>query len=771
MRTKSQTLKYLKNKLQNAVVLDQVAFSWEEWRADPKEIISKLSEKNWLEKNLIVRSSSLDEDAKESSKAGYYDSVLNVTGIEEVSSAIDQVIASFDNSQRPHEIFIQPMLENVKASGVAFTRDPCTNTPYIKINYDDQTGRTDTITSGSTHDAKIFYKHRLCSKKTNTFLDKVIKLCFDLETLLEFSPLDIEFAVDQNDQLYLFQARPLIVSLEATVIDDQEHYQMLRNIQDRLEKWVKPHPYLLGDKGLYGVMPDWNPAEIIGVYPKPLASSLYREVVTNAIWAYQRDNYGYRELRSFPLLVEIEDLPYIDIRVSFNSFVPKSLDSEIAQKLVNYYLKKLHDNPNLHDKVEFEIIYSCYTFNTHKRTQELRDYGFSEIEIDKIQLSLKALTSGIICNKEGLWKKDLDRVKILEQRLDNIINCDLDHYAKIYWLIEDCKRYGTLPFAGLARAGFVAVEFLKSFVTEGILTLDEYDLFMGSLNTVSSSISEDHKKLSKNDFLKKYGHLRPGTYDISSKTYAEAYDTYFSNGKSDETENRHEDFRLTVSQLNNINASLENNGFDIDALELLNFIKGAIEAREHSKFVFTKSISKALDLYKEVCKNLGISEADASFTHIGSILSLNSTTTDPKSVLTASIKRRKRRFELSKQIILPSLIKETDEVFAFFEPPSTPNYITQKSVRGQIALLGNEESFDIEGKIVLIENADPGYDWIFSHNISGLITKFGGANSHMAIRSGELGIPSIIGAASLYEKIKTKQYININCLEKRVEIF
>ena len=33
---------------------------------------------------------------------------------------------------------------------------------------------------------------------------------------------------------------------------------------------------------------------------------------------------------------------------------------------------------------------------------------------------------------------------------------------KIYWLIENCKTYGTLPFAGLARAGFVGTEILKS---------------------------------------------------------------------------------------------------------------------------------------------------------------------------------------------------------------------------------------------------------------------------------------------------------------------
>ena len=31
-------------------------------------------------------------------------------------------------------------------------------------------------------------------------------------------------------------------------------------------------------------MPDWNPAEIIGIKPKPLALSLYRELITDHIW-------------------------------------------------------------------------------------------------------------------------------------------------------------------------------------------------------------------------------------------------------------------------------------------------------------------------------------------------------------------------------------------------------------------------------------------------------------------------------------------------------
>ena len=60
-------------------------------------------------------------------------------------------------------------------------------------------------------------------------------------------------------------------------------------------------------------------------------------------------------------------------------------------------------------------------------------------------------------------------------------------------------------------------------------------------------------------------------------------------------------------------------------------------------------------------------------------------------------------------------------------------------------VLGQIGNSDLAGKIVLLEKADPGYDWIFSQNIAGLITCYGGAASHMAIRCAEFGIPAAIG--------------------------
>ena len=39
------------------------------------------------------------------------------------------------------------------------------------------------------------------------------------------------------------------------------------------------------EKQLYTVMPDWDPAEMIGIKPKALAFSLYQELITDFIWA------------------------------------------------------------------------------------------------------------------------------------------------------------------------------------------------------------------------------------------------------------------------------------------------------------------------------------------------------------------------------------------------------------------------------------------------------------------------------------------------------
>jgi phosphoenolpyruvate synthase/pyruvate phosphate dikinase len=766
-QSKSQTLQILSKQVKSALILDQISFTAANWQKNSAAILTEIKSKKWFAKKLIVRSSAVAEDSLNNSCAGYFDSVLNVYGEKEIAAAVQKVIKSFSDNNPQNQVFIQPMLCDIKLSGVAFTRDPNNNSPYIVINFDDKTGRSDSVTAGDSNAVKTFYFHKLHKKKFGDFRDKILTLCFELEKITGCAALDIEFAIDAKDKIYLFQVRPLVIRSD-NCVDEKEHYKVLTSINSRLKSWMKKHPYLGGDTAIYGVMPDWNPAEIIGARPKPLAVSLYREVITNSIWAYQRDNYGYRNLRSFPLLVELDGMPYIDIRVSFNSFIPASLDEKIAHKLANFYLKKLIRNPHLHDKVEFEIVFSCFTLNTTERLAELKDAGFASDEISQIKSSLLNLTNKIISPKFGLWKEDLQRIEILKTHHQKIFQSDLDDYAKMYWLIEDCKRYGTLPFAGLARAAFIAVEILKSMVTKNLLSKEEYHLFLSSLNTVSSSIGEDFSQLSKKEFLQKYGHLRPGTYDISSKRYDEDCDGYFNFSQKKQNKENIKSFKLSKPAQKKIQKSLDENGFEISVVELFDFCKNAIEAREYSKFIFTRSISDFLKIYQEIAlRDLKISIEDAAYTHASSIFSLASSSSNPKRIITASIARRKQRFEITKSINLPALITAPEDVFAFYEMESHPNYITQKKVSGEVQIVKNGDK-NIRGKIVLIESADPGYDWIFSHKIKGLITKYGGVNSHMAIRAAELEIPAIIGAGKYYDEWKVSKIMTIDCLSKVV---
>ena len=69
----------------------------------------------------------------------------------------------------------------------------------------------------------------------------------------------------------------------------------------------------------------------------------------------------------------------------------------------------------------------------------------------------------------------------------------------------------------------------------------------------------------------------------------------------------------------------------------------------------------------------------------------------------------------------------------------------------------------LKNKIILLPNADPGWDWVFSLPIKGLITKYGGPNSHMAIRAAEKNIVSVFGVGEdLFKQIQKSKIVEID---------
>ena len=397
---KGNTLKTLSN-IKSAKILDIFSFSVQKYKSLPDIVESDICSHFTDIDSLIVRSNAFQEDQQNFSAAGKYESVLNVKK-ENLKEAIERVISSYGDDEHPeNEVLVQPMLQSVTMSGVLFTICPRSGAPYYIVNYN-ESGDTTAVTSGRGESQARYIYHEADSINSFKF-EKLILLAKELIERFKNPFLDIEFAFNKREELFLFQVRSLHIKKKQVKAPFLK--KSLKNIKRKFQSLSLKHPYLYGDRTILGIMPDWNPAEIIGVNPKPLALSLYKELITDGTWAYQRDNYGYRNLRSFPLLIDLCGLPYIDVRVSFNSFLPKGLPEPLAEKLINYYLDQVEKKPNLHDKVEFDIIFSCYTFDLQSRLDTLQDHFFSESDIGILHETLKKLTNNIIHKKEGLWFK------------------------------------------------------------------------------------------------------------------------------------------------------------------------------------------------------------------------------------------------------------------------------------------------------------------------------------------------------------------------------
>ena len=76
--------------------------------------------------------------------------------------------------------------------GVLFSHEPSTGAPYLVINYDDHSERTDTVTSGCTNALRTRLIHRQTTH-TGDFADLLTALQ-ELESLTAKIPLDVEFA-------------------------------------------------------------------------------------------------------------------------------------------------------------------------------------------------------------------------------------------------------------------------------------------------------------------------------------------------------------------------------------------------------------------------------------------------------------------------------------------------------------------------------------------------------------------------------------------------
>ncbi len=194
-----------------------------------------------------------------------------------------------------------------------------------------------------------------------------------------------------------------------------------------------------------------------------------------------------------------------------------------------------------------------------------------------------------------------------------------------------------------------------------------------------------------------------------------------------------------------------------------------IELRESSKFEFTRNLSDALALMVDLGERHGFTREDLSYLNSDVFYDLYRSSADITAVFERAIATGRELHRRSCGINLPPLITSVADVWGFELPESEPNYVTLQRVRAEVGDLAEPAS--LAGRIACVSSADPGYDWLFSRGIAGLVTAYGGANSHMAIRANELGIPAVVGAGETrYQLWSRARTLDMDCANCKVEV-
>ena len=750
-----------------AVLPEQIAVVAGTWQRNPESVVQSILTR-FAGKKLAIRSSAVTEDTEAYSMAGAHLSLINVEAVSStVKNAIDDVLDSYLTRDESDEVLVQPMVERTAVAGVVLTRDLSTGAPYYVINYDDFSGRTDTVTGGAESKAILVHRAQPGALRSPRFR-KLIDAVIEIELATGTGELDIEFCIDSDDEVFILQVRPVAASRHWAERIDHQIDTALGGVQRKINSAMGAIAGVAGDNGtIFGEMPDWNPAEMIGNTPRPLALSLYRNLITDRVWSKARADLGYRDV-NHPLMIDLAGRPFVDVRLSLNSFLPAKLEEPLAARLVEQQLCYLGENRDYHDKIEFEVAITARDFVFEDRCHQLRESGFSAHEIDQFEVEITGITQRLLNWVDGQMDAELSITAELAAQVDDWPRDWSSGTAAD--LLDATRTFGTLPFSKLARHGFIAILMLDSLVRRGVLSRAETEQFMRGIPTVATEFLHDlgaanTGQISTGELISRYGHLRPGAYDILSERYDQRPDLYFAARNELSRRENTDAWSPSAKQMNEIDRLLAEVGFDYDAPRLLVYISSAVRAREKAKFNFMRAVSRLLELVAEWGAQHDLTRDDMSFVPIERLATLDG----PEDI--ASYVSSGREAHLVTQAIrLPHLVMVVSDINVIRLPLGQPNFITSKSVTAPVHIQEGASGAYIDGKILLIESADPGFDWIFAHNIAGLITKFGGANSHMAIRSAEFGLPAAIGCGDrLFEILSDAQVVELNCAARTVK--
>lgn len=698
-----------------------------DWREDSGLCVARI-QRQFPGAQVAVRSSRHDEGAGGVGQAGHHRSIGPVAAANRAAlmGAIKSVFASYDAVQDGDEVLVQAWVgDGVATLGVTSAGStPFAGTASLSYYVGES---TNAVTAGWTNVQRFWLtKNSAPAKDWPSAVRRSFELLATLEKILGRTALELEIAIDSRGRLRLLQVTPSTRPGDQVAIPTLE--QRWQQVERRYRQRAQPRTGELGRSALFGLMPDWNTAELLGEHPRPLALSLFNELIGNAVWRRARVNLGYRAGGSHPLLARFAGRPYVDVRASLNSLIPGGIPDAMALPVIEAGLEKLRRHPDLHDRVETDLFPTCTGF-ADEASQQLREAGLSGAARRSWQLALGAM--------EPRWLQ-FSRCAAAGNAVADAVQHAVTHIDRtgesvrnLIASLTTIRKGLALPFAMHARLAFVARFQLTSLVTAGALSQKRLDTILAGVSVFASIEAVSARQA---------GALRPATFDIRVQPFrAVAADARTPFGPRPDPAPA---FRLTTRERSAIRTLLTPLNLNLDADAWIQLAQRRIELRERWKYGLSQAVSCWLSALTRWGERNKLSADALSFLTVGADQADHSTEDLRRQCAVAA-----KRYDIERTIKMPLLLTRSSDLRANIEPALRPTFVGRGRISGPIFVIGRHtEVLPIaSGAVVLIRAADPGFDWIFAYPLAALITCYGGPHSHMAIRCAELDLPCVLG--------------------------
>ncbi|HRO74715.1 MAG TPA: PEP/pyruvate-binding domain-containing protein [Crocinitomicaceae bacterium] len=781
------------------------------------EILSYFDETDFL----AVRSSALNEDGKQTSFAGQYETRLFVTK-ETLNDALISVWSSaFSNRVESYKqqnqitgsgmaIIVQRMI-NADISGVAFAQNPLTgnkNETVINAVF----GLGEGIVSGelnadffAVENGKI--AQQIADKNWAIQFDKEnkngateVKLnaeksalpCLNEHQILEVSalvqkmsahfqaPQDIEFAY-QNGKLYLLQTRPITAisaqNQEIVTIWDNS------NIVESYPALTLPLTFSFIVKMYEAVYTQLS--SIMGIRPKTIAENapIFKNML-GLLWGrvYYNLNSWHKSLSLLPgykLNAEFMD-NMMGVKEKFDTKIENS-NSKLSEyfNVLSAVLKilKTHNSMNK-NRIAFQAYFNSVM-------NEYEAMNFEEMSLQELEQYYHRFENTLVKKWQAPLVNDFFCMIYFGALQKLVINYQLDESGTLHNdLVSGAKDIISTEPITLTLAIVEQIE--KSPEVSELFKNNSPEKVWSELQR--NEFSEIYHAIKK--YIQKWGERCVGELKLETITYKQKPENYIKILQNYVRNQQHK----TITEQTNIRQIAEEKvnqklkGKPVKKMIFSYVLKKArylVSNRENLRFERTRAFGMVrimmLELGKKLtAKNVLDTEWDIFYLTQQEIFDF----TNGKAVtldFRTLVQLRKKEYADYETKILPERIKAQGTIYNFEIPNPTAENIENSSilngigccagiVRGKVSIVHSPTEIEnLNNTILVTASTDPGWVVLFP-SASAIVVERGSLLSHSAIVSREMGIPCVVGVKNLLNIVKTGDLIEIDGSKGKVKI-